>query len=125
MRRFDSLQKSLSVLYVAAVIVNPRIEYVVERKLPEKMATQSPQHMFIRIASPQGPEISYRGDFLFILFQKVHKIFIRPCFELAQNNLRDFLVFNRECNDRLTKVFWNVFGLVFERLRRISFLTFL
>jgi hypothetical protein len=42
MRGLDGVKKSLPVLYVASVIVNPRIEYVVQRKLSEKMTTQSP-----------------------------------------------------------------------------------
>ena len=125
MRGLDSVKKSLSVLYVASVIVNPRIEYVVQRKLSEKMTTQSPQHMLIRIAGPQGPEIGYCCDFLFIQFQKVHKIFIRASFELVQNNLGDFFMFHGECNDCLPKVFRNVFGLVFEGFGGISFATFL
>lgn len=39
MRGLDSIQKSLSVLDVATVIVNPRIEDVVQRKFPQKKTT--------------------------------------------------------------------------------------
>ena len=80
--------------------------------------------MLVGVLGPQGSEICYCGDLFFVLFQKVHKIFIGSCLQFVQSVLCNSLVFHSECNDGFPKIFRDVFGLVFDGFRGIPSLLF-
>jgi hypothetical protein len=74
----------MSVLYVRAVVADPRVEYVFQCILSKKKIAQDSQHASEFIVSPQSSEVGYRVYCFLLIADQTKKLKIPQSVLLEQ-----------------------------------------
>lgn len=111
----DSLSQSLPILDMTSEVTNPRVEYIIERVLPEEEITDNPHTSCVFVIDPKPPKICYRV-YSFLYFGHLAIEGIEGDIGMSAYLCHYFFVLLYKGYYSLAVIFWNVFCLVLQLL---------
>lgn len=117
-RIFYRLTQPKSIFYMARIAANPRIEDMRQAMLSKKDITHYSCTFCITIIAPYSSQIGYSVDMLFLQEHISKKLLCGYSMSHAYvcNQVSIFL---HKTDYRFSKIFWDVFGLVFYFWERV------
>lgn len=111
--RLYGFLQPFSVLDVAGVVADPRVEDVVEGMLAEELVAEDPHALGMREIYPEVSEVGDGVDVLFLGGELVHEFGVADS-RLLEDGLELLAIFFNEGDDGLSIIFGDIFGLVFH-----------